>query len=193
MRPIAAGEILSKEEYERRRPEIRRNVMNLKARRRVPLGDNATVHFETRDTMYYQVHEMLRAEDSWQRPGAVEDELDAYNPLIPQGGALKATLMFEYQETEERSRCLEELRGVERHLWLEIGDSEPVLAVFDEVRVRPARISAVQYMIWPIDEHRLGLLQNDGAVVKIRVDHPKYRAVTVLGEETRREIAGDLD
>jgi hypothetical protein len=85
------------DEYERQRPDLRRRIMTLKAKRRVPLGDHATLHFETRDTMLYQVHEMLRAEDSWQRPGAVEAELEAYNPLIPSDGALSATLMIEYE------------------------------------------------------------------------------------------------
>ena len=128
MKPIAKDEILSKEEYERRRPDLRRKIMTLKSRRRVPLGDHATLHFETRDTMLYQVHEMLRAEGSWRRQGAIEDELEAYNPLVPSGGALSATLMIEYGTSEQRAHHLRELLGIDRHLWLVVGDTEPVLA-----------------------------------------------------------------
>ena len=193
MKPIAKDEILSKEEYERQRPDLRRRIMTLKGRRRVPLGDHATLHFETRDTMLYQVHEMLRAEDSWRRKGAIEDELEAYNPLVPSGGALSATLMIEYETPEERTHHLQALLGIDRHLWLVVGDTEPVLARFDSAQVSPTRISSVQYVRFPLDGGRVGLMGQGGTVVRVVVDHPHYQAQAVLSEETRRELAGDLN
>ena len=193
MQPITSTEILSKEEYERARPDLRRRLIALKAKRRVPVGDHATVHFETRATMLYQVHEMLRAEDSWLRPGAVEDELEAYNPLIPAGGELSATLMLEYDTAEERAHHLQKLVGLDRHLWLTVGDTEPVAALFDNAQVSPTRISSVQYVTWPVDAERSALLRTDGTAVRLIIDHTHYRAQAVLAEETRNEIAGDLD
>lgn len=192
MKTIEKSEILSKEEYERRRPDFRRRIMTLKGRRRVPLGDHATLHFETRDTMLYQVHEMLRAEDSWLRQGAVEDELEAYNPLVPSGGALSATLMIEYETPEQRAHQLRELLGIDRHLWLVVSDTEPVLAKFDSAQVSPTRISSVQYVRIPLDGDRIRRIGEEGTVVKVVLDHPSYRAQAVLSEETRRELAGDL-
>ena len=192
MKPITPTDIMSKQEYLLRREEMRRRIMALKAKRRVPLGEHATLHFETRDTMLYQVHEMLRAEDSWQRPDAIEDELEAYNPLIPGGDELSATLFLEYETPEERDQRLQDLLGIDRHLWLQVGDTEPLLARFDQAQVSPTRVSSVQYVTWPIDSERARLLASDGTVVRARIDHPAYQAQAVLSEETRKDIARDL-
>lgn len=193
MKPIAKDDILTKDEYERQRPDFRRRIMTLKGRRRVPIGDHATLHFENRDTMLYQIHEMLRAEDSWMREGAIEEELGAYNPLVPSGGELSATLMIEYEEQEERSQKLRELIGIDHHLWLVVDDTEPVPARFDDAQVSPTRISSVQYLRWPLDDERVRLIGQDGMVVRVVADHPHYQAQAVLSEETRRELSGDLE
>jgi len=193
MEPIRTDEILGRVAYERARPELRRRIMVLKARRRVPVGEHATLHFESRDTMLYQVHEMLRAEGSWERPGAVEDELAAYNPLVPSGRELSATLMLEYETPEERTVRLRELLDLDEHLWLHIGEGGRVRGVFDRAQVSPTRISSVQYVKFPLSEEQAGLVRAEGTVVRIVVDHPAYLAQAVLGEETRRELARDLD
>jgi len=192
MEPIRLEEILSPEEYERIRPEVRRRIMALKARRRVPLGEHATLHFETRETMWYQVHEMLRAEGSWAKPGAAAAELEAYNPLIPAAGELSATLMFEYESAAERAVKLSQLVGIEGRLKLLIGDAPPVAAVFDAAQASPTRISSVQYVKFPLTALHGELLRQEGSVVKVILDHPAYKAQAVLGEETRRELAADL-
>jgi hypothetical protein len=142
MKPITKAAIPGRDAYERARPELRRRIMVVKGKRRVPLGDHATVHFESRDTMLYQVHEMRRAEGSWERPGAVEDELEAYNPIVPAGRALKATLVLEYQTPEERAVRLAKLIGLDRHLSLHVGATVPAAAVFDRAQVSPTRISS---------------------------------------------------
>ncbi len=193
MEPIRPDQIMKADEYERARPELRRRVMVTKARRRVPVGDHAMLHFETRETMLYQVHEMLRAESSWDRPGAVEDELEAYNPLIPAGGRLSATLMLEYETAVERDRWLTELLGLDRHLWLEVEGTPPVAARFDDAQVSPTRISSVQYVGWRLSAQQIERVSTPGTVLKIRIDHPRYQAVAVLSEETRAELARDLE
>ena len=192
MDQIRPDEIMPREAYEAERDTVRRRVMVRKARRRVPLGDHATLHFETRETMLYQVHEMLRAEGSWQRPGAVEDELEAYNPLVPNGRSLTATLMIEYDDPAERAARLSELCGIEDHLWLHVGETAPISATFDDAQASDGRISSVQYVRWDLGDQSACLLKAEGTVVRIRIDHPRYAASVVLSEETRRELAGDL-
>lgn len=193
MQPLRKQDILGGLEYERNRPDLRRRVMALKSRRRAAIGEHATLHFETRETMLYQVHEMLRAESSWERPRAVEDELDAYNPLIPSGRELSATLMLEYESPEERAARLTQLLGLDQHLWLHIGTTEPVKANFDSAQVSSTRISSVQYVKWPLSDEQAELIKTEGTVLRVVVDHPSYQAQAVLGEEIRRELAADLD
>ncbi len=193
MNKLTPEELLSGAEYQRQRSDLRRRVMVLKDRRRVLLGDHCSVHFENRETLRYQVLEMLRAEDSWDRPGAKEDELHAYNPLVPEAGELSATVMFEYESPDERSLRLAELVGIDKHLWLVVGGEKATLAEFDRLQLDAGRISSVQFVKWRLDEVRRALLKEEGAVVKIVVDHPKYRAQSVLSEQTRREIMNDPD
>jgi hypothetical protein len=162
-----------------------------KQRRRVLVGGHCSVHFECRETMRYQVHEMLRAEDSWDRPGAVEDELHAYNPLIPGPGELSATLMLEYETPEERQANLPKFVGIERHVWLRVGDTEPVLAIFDRGQIDERGVSSVQYVKWSLDAPRVALLGQEGTVLRLIIDHPAYSAQAVLSEDTRREIMAD--
>ncbi len=180
-------------EYEAQRDELRRRVMVLKDRRRVIVGGHCSVHFESRETMRYQVLEMLRAENSWTRPGALEDELRAYNPLIPQAGELSATIMFEYETPEERATKLYELAGVEQHVWLQVGTEKPILAEFDPAQIDPGKISSVQFAKWRLDPVRRDLLKEEGVVVRILIDHPQYQAQSVLSEQARREISSDPD
>jgi hypothetical protein len=191
MQLLTKDDILPKTEYERARPDFRRRIMLTKDRRRVLVGEHCTVHFENRDTMLYQVQEMLRAENSWEREGAVEDELEAYNPLIPQAGELSATIMFEYETAEERAVQLPRFVGIDRHVWLQIGDTERILAGFDRGQIDEHKVSSVQYIKWKIDDTRRELLGREGTVVRIVIDHPHYSAQSVLSEQTRAEISGD--
>jgi hypothetical protein len=193
MQPMSRSEIRPKSEYESMRPDLRRRVMRIKGRRRVLVGQHCSVHFESRDTLLYQVQEMLRAEDSWERPGAVEDELEAYNPLLPATGELSATIMFEYETAEERAVQLPRFIGIDRHVWLQIGDTEPVPAEFDRGQIDEHKVSSVQYIKWKLDDERRELLKREGTVVRIVIDHPHYQAQAVLSEQTRDEIKQDPD
>jgi len=136
---------------------------------------------------------MLRAEDSWRRPGAVEDELEAYNPLIPGRGELSATIMFEYETPEERAEHLPKFVGIDRHVWLRVGETERLPAVFDRGQIDEHKVSSVQYVKWALDETRRDLLKREGTAVRIIIDHPHYRAQAVLSEQTRNEIKNDPD
>ena len=165
--------------------------MLLKEKRRVLVGDHVTLHFENRDTMHYQVQEMLRAESSWLRPGAIDEELAAYNPIIPRQGELSATMMIEYATAAERALMLPQFVAIDRHVWLRIGDAPAVLATFDEGQIDEHKVSSVQYVKFALgDEHRR-LLATDGTVLRITIDHPAYRAQAVLSEETRKALAAD--
>jgi hypothetical protein len=193
MKPPTPGDVMTRDAYERARPELRRRIMVQKDKRRVAVGEHCTVHFECRDTMLYQVHEMLRAENSWDRPGAVEDELEAYGPIVPAEGELSATMMFEYETPEERATALPALVGIDRHVFLELGDEAPLLARFDRGQIDESKVSSVQYVKWELDAGRRRLLKEDGTVARIRITHPAYTAQAVLSESCRRAIMSDPD
>jgi hypothetical protein len=191
MSPLSSADLLSAAEYDRQREAMRRRVMMLKDRRRVVVGDHCSVHFECRETLRYQILEMLRVEHSWNRPAAVIDELLAYNPLLPGGGDLSATVMFEYETPEERATMLTALTGIERHLWLTVGDTPRIPAQFDGRQMTGTKVSAVQFVRWRLDDQQRAALKTEGTVLRILIDHPAYSTQSVLSEQTRKEIAGD--
>lgn len=189
---LSAADVVDRDEYERIRSDFRRNIMQQKRSRRVLLGTNCSAHFENRDIMRYQVLEMLRCEGTWDDPSAVADELEAYNPLITQPDALSLTLMFEYPTEVERQSQLPRLVGIDRHVWLKVGDEPPIAGQFDAGQIDEQKVSSVQFVKFPIDQHTRERLARDGTVVRLVIDHPHYQTQAVLGEETRRSIAADL-
>lgn len=191
MNLLTEADILDKAAYEAARDAFRRRIMVMKDKRRVAVGEHVTIHFENRDTMHYQVQEMLRAEESWLRPGAIADELEAYNPIIPQHGELSATMMIEYATAAERAIHLPQFVQIDRHVWLQIGDSAPILATFDRGQIDEHKVSSVQYIKFALDDEQRRLLATDGTVVRIRIDHPAYTAQAVLAEESRKAICRD--
>ena len=193
MQRLTTADILDKQAYEQARPELRRRIMVQKEKRRVAVGDHVMLHFENRDTMHYQVHEMLRAEESWRRDGAIRDELEAYNPIVPQTGELSTTMMIEYATAAERALMLPKFVGLERHVWLRIGDTAPVPAVFDDSQIGEHKVSSVQYVTFALSDGQRHLLKADGTVVRLVIDHPASTAQAVLSEETRKAIANDPD
>jgi hypothetical protein len=191
MTPLTPADILDKAAYEAARPDIRRRIMLEKSRRRMHVGDHCTLLFENRDTMLYQVQEMLRTEDSWTRPGALDDELEAYNPLIPGPGELSATLMLEYETPAERAVMLPRFIGLDRHVWLQIGDTLRVGATFDRGQIDEKAVSSVQYLKFALSPRQVDQLVVSGTVVRAMINHPAYEAQAVLGEDMRRAIAAD--
>ncbi|HEU4350688.1 MAG TPA: DUF3501 family protein [Burkholderiales bacterium] len=189
---IRRESLLSLEAYARQRSQFRAKVMKHKKRRTVHLGGNVTLQFEDELTVRYQVQEMLRIERIFEEEG-IQHELDAYNPLVPDGSNWKATMMIEYPDPEERRRMLAVLKGIERRVWVRIGDLEPVYAIADEdlERETDEKTSSVHFLRFELDTPIRERLRG-GAPVKVGVDHPQYRAAVELEPEVRAALAGDL-
>jgi len=184
---------MSLEDYAQRRAAFRTEVMAHKKRRQVALGAHLTLYFEDRLTIQYQVQEMLRAERIFERDG-IQEELDAYNPLIPDGSNLKATLMIEYPDAEERKRELARLVGIEDHVWVQVAGRERTYAIADEDMDRETveKTSAVHFLRFELDGPMVAALQG-GAALDVGVDHENYRAeVTPLPAAIRDSLSRDL-
>jgi hypothetical protein len=194
MRKLTRGDLLSLEQYAAQRAAIRARLIEHRRARRLAVGAHCTWSFEDRETIRYQVQEMLRAERLFEAAG-IDEELAAYNPLIPDGRNLKATLLIEYTDAAERARRLVELRGVERHCWLRVAGHAAVYAVADEdlERETPEKTSAVHFLRWEFTPPMIAALKG-GATLAAGIDHPAY-TVTLepLPEETRRVLLADLD
>jgi len=189
---LSPDDLLSLEEYTSVRDEFRRKIMVHKRSRRVLLGANCTAHIENRDTMRYQVLEMLRAEGTWDKPEAVDEELQAYNPLISQPDMLSVTFMFEYPDEEDRKSELPKLVGIDQHVWFQVGDNAPILGQFDAGQIDEAKVSSVQFVKFPITSDQRASAEDPNTVLRFVIDHPHYQAKSVLGEDVRRAIVEDL-
>jgi len=167
--------------------------MEHKKPRRVALGPHATLYFEDFTTMKYQVQEMLRAERIFD-PKEIEEELGAYNPLIPDGSNLKATFMIEYADVDERRVALTELVGVESRVWIEVAGQERAYAVANEdlERSTEAKTSAVHFLRFELTEAAVAAWK-DGAAVTVGVDHPRLKETVTLNDSQRQALAADFD
>ena len=141
------------EAYARERPAFRRQVMEHKKTRQLALGAHVTLLFEDEMTIRYQIQEMLRIEKTFEEAG-IQEELDAYNPLVPTGREFKATMMIEYDDEAERREALRRLRGIERQVWLQVEGADKVFAIADEdlPRENEEKTSAVHFMRFPLTE-----------------------------------------
>ena len=184
---------MSLENYHERRSEFRRSVMAHKANRQIAIGDHATLYFEDRLTIQYQVQEMLRVERIFQTE-AIEEELAAYNPLIPDGSNWKATFMLEYEDPQERASALERLVGIEDRIWATIGSNARVWAIADEDldRSRDTKTSAVHFLRFEFDEAMVSNA-HEGAAIVFGIDHPHYTYNTdLLPGASRDALAADF-
>lgn len=183
---------MSLETYARERPQFRAKVMAHKKDRTVALGDHVTLLFEDELTVRYQVQEMLRVERLFEEEG-IRDELDAYNPLIPDGRNLKATLMVEFPDIEERRRKLEELIGIEDKVWVRVAAHERVWAIADEDldRETEEKTSSVHFLRFELDQSVAEALKG-GAALSIGIDHPRYTASSDALPAVRDSLARDL-
>ncbi len=190
---ITRESLLTLEAYARQRKEFRAKVIAHKKTRAVHLGEHLTLLFEDELTIRYQIQEILRAEKAFDER-AIDDELDAYNPLVPDGHNWKATLLLEYEDVEERKRALAKLKGVEDRVWVRIGVSPRVYAIADEdlERENDEKTSAVHFVRFELNRSMADNL-NRGASLAVGVDHPAY-AFTLheLPEATRRALLADL-
>jgi len=190
---IKRESLLSLEAYARERIAFRARVMEHKKLRTVHLGGHLTLLFEDELTIRYQVQEMLRIERIFEEEG-IQGELDAYNPLVPDGTNWKATMLIEYPEVEERRRMLARLKGLERGIWVEVQGFERVLAIADEdlERETEEKTSAVHFMRFELSAAMRERLRR-GAGVSVGIEHPQYRARAELQPEVRTALAADLN
>lgn len=186
---LSRGDILGPKFYAPIRDDFRKRVIELKHHRRVSIGDRVTLVFENRDTLRFQIEEMLRAESISSDEG-IQAELDVYNTLMPDEGALSATLFLEIPRDEDPKQALQRFIGLDEHVSLVIGDHR-LRAAFEPGRQEADRISAVQYTRYPLDAAARGALCTAGTQVAVEIDHPSYRHVQPLSEEMRASLAAD--
>ncbi len=189
---IKRDSLLSLEVYARERNAFRARVMQHKKARTVRLGENLTLQFEDELTIRYQVQEMLRIERIFEEAG-IQGELDVYNPLIPDGGNWKATMLIEYPDPEQRRAMLAQLKGIEERVWVQVQGAGRVHAIADEdlERENEEKTSSVHFLRFEIAPPMREALRR-GAELSIGVDHPAYRASTRLAPESRAALAADL-
>ncbi len=194
MHKIARDSLLSLETYARQRKEFRARVMAHKRDRTVHLGAHVTLIFEDELTLRYQVQEMLRIERTFEEQG-IQDELDVYNPLIPDGRNLKATMMIEYADAEERKHALSKLKGIEDRVWVQAEGCARIYAIADEdlERENEEKTSAVHFLRFELDDEMARALKY-GVGLALGVDHPSYQAeVSTVAAGVRASLARDLD
>ena len=192
MTALTRADLLSLERYAVERPAFRARVIAHKKRRQLALGAHLTLCFEDRLTIQYQVQEMLRIERIFE-PGGIDDELAAYNPLIPDGRNWKATLLLEYPDVDERRAALSVLVGIETRVWVEVAGHARVFAIADEdlERSRADKTSSVHFLRFELDAPMVGALRT-GAALSAGVDHPAYAAAVEVGAGLREALLADL-
>jgi hypothetical protein len=187
-------DLWSLEQYAREREEFRRRVIAHKRERTLHIGPNLTLLFEDRLTIQYQVQEMLRAERIFEASG-IDDELESYNPLIPDGRNWKATMLVEFTEVAERQQALARLIGIEDQVWMQVEGHARVLAIADEdmQRETETKTSAVHFLRFELDEAMLKALKG-GAALNAGVEHAEYRhALKPVPDALRKSLLADLD
>ena len=189
---IKRDSLLSLEAYARERNAFRARVMEHKKHRTVHLGGHVTLLFEDELTIRYQVQEMLRIERIFEEAG-IQGELDAYNPLVPDGTNWKATMLIEYPDVDERKRMLERLKGIERQVWVQVQGCERVHAVADEdlERENDEKTSSVHFLRFEFAPPMRAALRA-GAGVTVGVDHPAFQAQAQLAPDVRAALAADV-
>ena len=190
---ITRDSLMTLEAYAKARNDFRAKVMAHKKSRVVHLGDHLTLLFEDELTIRYQIQEILRVEKTFEEQ-AIQEELDAYNPLVPDGRNWKATLLVEYEDVEERKRALARLHGIEDRVWVQVGTSPRVYAIADEdlERENAEKTSAVHFVRFELTPSMVADLRR-GSALAIGVDHPAYTfTLREAPEPTRRALLGDL-
>ena len=193
MPQIKRESLMTLEAYAKARKEFRANVIEHKKRRTVHLGDHVTLLFEDEMTIRYQVQEMLRIERIFEEEG-IEDELAAYNPLVPDGMNLKSTLLIEYEDVAERARMLAQLKGIEDKIWLQVAGRSPVFAIADEdlERENDDKTASVHFLRFEFTEGMIQTLKG-GADIAAGCDHPQYRAkLAEISPITRAALIADF-
>ena len=189
---IRRESLLTLEAYARERAAFRARVMEHKKNRTLQLGDNVTLIFEDELTVRYQIQEMLRVERIYEEQG-IQDELETYGPLVPDGRNFKATMMIEYPDPDERQKWLTRLIGIEDAVWIQVPGYDRVAAIADEDldRENDQKTSAVHFLRLELTEPMAQALKS-GAGLSIGIDHPVYRAALEVPVSVRDSLVRDL-
>ena len=191
-RKIERADIIDIAAYGKNRREHRRRVTELKRNRRIEVGPFATFYFENYDTMWHQVHEMLHIERGGE--AQIADELDAYNPLIPQGDELIATVMFEIDDPQRRDTVLATLGGIENRTYLSVAGGR-IVGEPDPTRENTSsegKASAVQFIRYKFTPAQIVKFRDPGTQVLVGVDHPRYGHIAVMPDAVRAALAEDF-
>ena len=185
-------DLLTLEEYAEKRVAIRKDTINIKKDREVIIGEHVRLLFENKQTVQYQIQEMLRIEKIFEAIG-IQEELDVYNSLIPEGANLKATMMIEYEDVVERAKALSNLIGVERSIYFKVGNHQKVFAICNEdlERETDVKTSAVHFMRFEFNQSMI----NDfvtGSIVKVGAEHPNYPCEATLEKRTQDALLQDF-
>ena len=189
---ITRDDLMSLEQYAEKRDEFRQQVLAHKKHRQLALGPNSTLYFEDRLTLLYQIQEMLRIEKVFEADG-INEELEAYNPLVPNGRNFKATFMIEYTDEVVRAAQLEKLVGIEDLVWMQVGEHDKIWSIADEdlERSNATKTSAVHFLRFEIDDAMAQALKA-GADWRIGVQHPVYSYEVTISGDTRSSLLNDL-
>ena len=190
---ITRDSLMSLESYAKVRPTMPAGIMAHKKNRMVELGDHVTLIFEDEKTMRYQIQEMLRAERTFEEAG-IQDELDAYNPLVPDGSNWKATMMIQYSDPDERKTALAKLKGIEDRVWVQVADQPKVFAIADEdlERENEVQTSSVHFLRFELDPTSIAAAKS-GAAIRMGIDLDAYKVESMtLAENTRAALVVDL-
>jgi hypothetical protein len=192
MKKIEFGEILNIYEYEKVREQKRREIIEIKKKRRLFVGDLVHLVFENRDTVWFQIQEMIRAE-RMVRDEEIQQEIDIYNELIPEKNQLSITMFIEIPDEQERKRLLPQLVGIHDHLWFHIGNKHSIRAVADEKSQRDyqyGKAAVVHFLKLNLTPEQV----KDFAELPVRVEinHPNYKAIVEMPEEVKAELVKDL-
>jgi Protein of unknown function (DUF3501) len=192
MTKITRESLMSLEAYAKARPEFRAKAMAHKRLRTVHIGEHVTLLFEDEMTIRYQIQEILRVEKQFEEQGIL-DELEAYNPLIPDGRNFKATMMIEYADEAERRIALTKLKSIEDKTWVQVEGSKKVYAIADEdlERENETKTSAVHFVRFELSQEMAAALKY-GVTLSMGVDHPNYAASTDIASDTRAALVADL-
>jgi hypothetical protein len=190
--PLSRSDLMSLEQYAQQRNAFRSQLIAHKKPRRVGIGPHFFLYFEDRQTIQYQIQEMLRIEKIFESAG-IEEELETYNPLIPDGKNLKATAMLEYQDVEVRKQQLALLKGIENLVWIQIADFDRVFSISNEdlPRSNEEKTSAVHFMRFEFDSNMITALRN-GASLTMGTSHESYSHSTAVSPETVTALLADF-
>ena len=189
---ITRDSLMTLEAYARERPAFRARAVAHKRGRTVHLGEHVTLLFEDELTIRYQIQETLRVEKMFEEAG-IQDELDAYNPLVPDGSNLKATMLIEYEDENARREALARLKGIEDRVWLRVAGFDEVHAIADEdlERETEQKTSSVHFLRFELTSPMIAAFRQ-GADVAMGIDHPAYQVSEPLSESARKALAADF-